>query len=63
MDLFIEGKFSNAINPKDGFAISKCKDATTHKVLDFIVPILHPEKPTKVTITIENTIFGVMTKE
>ena len=23
---FIDGKFSNRINPKDGFAVAECKD-------------------------------------
>ena len=27
-------------------------------MLEFLVPIVHPDKPTRVTITIGNTIFG-----
>ena len=37
-----------------------CKDPREWKVLEFIVPVLYLEKPTEVTMTISNTIFGVL---
>ena len=33
------------------------------RVLEFLVPLLYIEKPTKVTIMVENTIFGALSKE
>ena len=63
MDKFIGGKFRNAANPKDGFAIANCEDSKAKRVLEFLVPILYPEKPTRVTVTVGNTIFGALLGE
>ena len=57
-DLYIEGKFCNETDPKDGFPIRNCRDARERRVLEFLVPIVHPNKPTWVTRTLGNTIFG-----
>ena len=62
-DKFIGGKFRNAANPKDGFAIANCEDSRAKRVLEFLVPILYLEKPTRVTVTIGNTIFGALLGE
>ena len=29
-------------------------------MLEFLIPILYPEKPTRVTVTVSNTIFGAL---
>ena len=55
---FIEGKFSACVNPKDGFGVAECKDVKARRVLEFLVPLLYLEKLAKVTIMMENTIFG-----
>ena len=60
---FIDFKFSALVYPKDGFAVSKCKEVRARRVLEFLVPLLYPEKPTRVTITVGNTIFGALSKE
>ena len=60
MDRFIDGKFSACMNPKDGFAVSKCKEGRARQVLEFLVLLLYLEKPTRVTITVGNTIFGAL---
>ena len=62
-DKFIGGKFRNAANPKDGFAIADCEDSRAKRVLEFLIPILYPEKPTRVTVTVGNTIFGALLGE
>ena len=62
-DKFIGGKFRNAANPKDGFAIANCEDSRAKRVLEFLIPILYPEKPTRVTVTVGNTIFGALLGE
>ena len=62
-DCFIDGKFFTCVNPKDGYVVSKCKDARARRVLEFLVPILYPEKPTRVTIKVGNTIFGALSEE
>ena len=62
-DRFIDGMFSGRINPKDGYAVADCKDPRVKRVLEFLVPLLYPEKPTRVTITVGNTIFGALSGE
>ena len=60
---FIGKKFRNAASPKDGFAILDCEDSKAKRVLEFLIPILYPEKPTRVTVTVGNTIFGALLGE
>ena len=62
-DRFIDGKFSGRVNPKDGYAVVDCKEPRARRVLEFLVLLLYPEKPTRVTITVENTIFGALSGE
>ena len=62
-DRFIDGMFSGHVNPKDGYVVVDCKDTRARKVLEFLVPLLYPEKPTRVTITMGNTIFGALSGE
>ena len=62
-DRFIDGMFSGRVNPKDGYAVADCKDPRVKRVLEFLVPLLYPEKPMRVTITVGNTIFGALSRE
>ena len=59
-DLYIEGKFRTEADPKDGFPVKDCRDDRERRLLEFLVPIVHPDKPTRVTRTIGNTIFGAL---
>ena len=59
-DKFVEGKFLHEVDPKDGFPIRECRNDWERRVLEFLVPIVHPDKPTQVTRTLENTIFGAL---
>ena len=60
---WIEGKFKSSINAKDGHAISNCVDPRERRVLEFVVPILYPEKSNRVTKVVGNTIFGALVGE
>ena len=40
-----------------------CKEPRARRVLEFLVPLLYPEKPTRVTITMGNIIFGALSGE
>ena len=60
---FIDDMFSGRVNPKDGYAVLDCKDPRAKRVLEFLVPLLYPEKPTRVIITVGNTIFGALSGE
>ena len=59
-DLYIDGKFCTEADPKDGFPVRDCRDARERRLLEFLVPIVHLDKPTQVTRTIGNTIFGAL---
>ena len=62
-DWFIDDKFYERVNPKDGYAVVDCKEPRARKVLEFLVPLLYPKKPTRVTKTVGNTIFGALSGE
>ena len=60
MDGYIEGRFMHQVDPKDRYAVGDCRNARQHRVLEFLVPIVHPDEPTWVTITLGNTIFRAL---
>ena len=60
-DKYVAGKFFNKADPKEGFANSDCIDGRHRRVLEFLIPIVYLEKPTRVTVTVANTIFGAFT--
>ena len=49
-DKFVEGKFLHDVDPKDGFPIRECRNAQEQRVLKFLVPIVHPDKPTWISL-------------
>ena len=60
---WIDGKFKTSINPTDGHAVSNCIDPRKKRVLEFVIPILYPEKLGRVTKEISNTMFGALSGE
>ena len=62
-DQYIEGQFRSEADPKDGFPVRECRDSRERRLLEFLVPIVHPDKPTQVTRTLGNTIFEAMSGE
>ena len=60
---FVEGKFSHPPHPKDGYALPNCKDPRANRVLEFLISILYPEKPARVTVIVGNTIFVALMEE
>ena len=59
-DKYVEGMFLHDVDFKDRFPVRECKDARERRLLEFLVPIVHPDKPTWVTRTLGNTIFGAI---
>ena len=55
-----KGRFMHQVNPKDGYSVGNCRNDLQRWLLELLVLIVHPDKPTRVTITIGNTIFGVL---
>ena len=52
------GKFEHPVHSKDGYLTVDCKDPRARRVLEFLVPILLPEKGARVTVGIASTILG-----
>ena len=44
-DQYVEGKFLHEADPKDGFPVRECRDVRECRLLKFLVPIVHPDKP------------------
>ena len=63
IDRWINGKFRSPINSKDGHSIDDCIDPRKRRVLEFVVPIIYPEKPKQVTKVVGNMIFGSLSGE
>ena len=59
-DEFCHGRFRKAVHDKDGYAVSDCIDNRHRRLLEFLIPILHPDKPKTLTITIGNQVFGAI---
>jgi hypothetical protein len=59
-DEYVKDCFRALLSPKDGYAIEDCTDIRYRRVLAFLFPILYPEKPNRITVTMGNTIFGAL---
>jgi hypothetical protein len=57
-DEYVKDCFKDLPSPKEGYAIEDCKDPRHRRLLAFLVPIVYPEKPNRITVTWGNTIFG-----
>ena len=57
-----EGRFIHQVDPKDGYSVGDCRKYRQRRLLEFLVSIVHPDKPTRVMIMIGNTIFGALDK-
>ena len=62
-DQYVEGKFLHDVDPKDGFPVRECRNVRERRLLEFLVSIVHSDKPTRVTCTLGNTIFGAISGE
>jgi hypothetical protein len=59
-DEYVKECFKDLPNPKDGYSIDDCKNPRHRRLLAFLVPIVYPEKPNRITVTWGNTIFGAL---
>ena len=55
-----EGRFMHQVDSKDRYSVSDYRVDRHRRLLEFMIPIVHPDKPTRVMITIGNTIFGAL---
>ena len=61
-DTYFVGKFKAENDPKDGFDLVDCRNPRERRVTEFLLPILHPEKPKQLSTTMANTIFGALSR-
>jgi hypothetical protein len=59
-DKYVKDYFKELPSSKDGYVIEDCMDPRHRRVLVFLVPILYPEKPNRITVTMGNMIFGAL---
>ena len=60
MEGYTDGRFIHQVDPKAEYLAVDCWNNPQHRLLEFLVPFVHPDRPTRVTITIGNTIFGAL---
>ena len=63
MDAYVNSKFAHQVDPKDGYPVRDYRSARHYRLLEFIVPIIHLDKPIWVTIIIENIIFDALDRD
>jgi hypothetical protein len=61
-DGLFAGKFKEEVDPKEGLHPSKCRNPRERRMLEFLMPILYPEKPKRISLTMANTLFGAMSE-
>jgi hypothetical protein len=59
-DEYVKDCFKDLPSLKDGYSIEDCKDPRHRRLLAFLVPIVYPEKPNRITVTWGNTIFRAL---
>ena len=59
-DELLEGEFSGAANPKDGYSLEDLRDPEARLVVGFLNPIFHPEKPKRIISKMAATFLGAM---
>jgi hypothetical protein len=59
-DEYVRDCFKELPNPKEGYSIEDCTDPWHRRMLAFLAPIIYPEKPNRITVTLGNTIFGAL---
>jgi hypothetical protein len=59
-DEYVRDCFKELPNPKDGYDIEDCTDPRHRRMLAFLAPIVYPDKPNRITVTLGNTIFGAL---
>ena len=56
----VRRKVQGDVDPKEGLHPSNCQNLRERRILEFFMPILNPEKPKRISLTMANTLFGAM---
>ena len=59
-DGLFAGKFKGEVDPKEDLHPTNCRDLRERRMLEFMMPILNPEKPKQIILTMANTLFGAL---
>lgn len=54
----LEPYFEGRMDPKEGWSIEQCTNEDLVRVLEFLTPICHPEKPKKVVVRLGSTMVA-----
>src|SRR5450759_2963037 len=52
------GYFAGTIDNKEGWSLAQCTDDRMRQIFAYLVPILHPEKPKRITVQLGSTIVA-----
>lgn len=52
--------FAGQIDEKEGWSVDQCVDKSVRQLMYFLIPILHPEKPKRVTVKLGSTIIACL---
>ena len=55
-------KFKAYPDLKDGFHPENCRNLRERRLLEFLMPILNPDNPKQIILTMANTMFGAMSE-
>ena len=55
---FTQGKFHHPVHSKDEYLTADYKDPRARRVLEFLIPIMLPDKGVRVTVGVASTILG-----
>ena len=61
-ETYFLGKLKAENDPKDGFYTIDYRNPRERRVIEFLLPILYPEMPKRLSITMANTIFGALSE-
>ena len=59
-DGLFAGKFNGEVDPKEGLHPANYRNPRERRMLEFMLPILNPEKPKRLTLTMVNTMFEAL---
>ena len=59
-DGLFAGNFRGDTDPKEGFHPGNCKNRRERRVLELLLPILNPDKPKQISLTMANTMSVAM---
>ncbi|MGH3053684.1 MAG: hypothetical protein ACRDL7_01740, partial [Gaiellaceae bacterium] len=57
-DVYTKSRFARKPHKKDGYRVKDCIDRRERRVLAFLTPIFHPDRPNRLTVTLASTLVS-----